>query len=345
MEDAMKSCKLSMVLMVCFQVAISYAQLPAPVGHWTFDEGEGYTTADVSGNGNDGMIWENGVTWTTDTPTGTGFALQFEGEEGAVDIGDPEILKIVGDITLAAWVKTDAATSQWHNIIVKGHGVGEIVLRLDGNGHPSQFWCGSYDTADHMVISYDLADELNTWIHLVGTYDDDNQLWTLYFNGEWVSDTFDPIGAVAVDRGWAIGARASADGTYPTERHYTGCIDDVCIYDVPLSEDEVLQLYQEITTGVEQKTQALPGHYSLCQNYPNPFNPTTTIEYTLKVNGKVRISVYDLTGKEVVVLADGIRSAGNHEVRFDGANLTSGIYFYKLQTAEQVITRKMTLVK
>jgi hypothetical protein len=341
----MKNRNLVSVFIVCFQVAVSHAQLPEPVGRWAFDEGEGYTTADISGNGNDGTIWESGVAWTTDTPTGSGFALQFEGEQGAVDIGNPEILQLVGDITLAAWVKTDAATSQWHNIIVKGHGVGEIVLRLDGNGHPSQFWCGSYDNADHMVKSYDLVDELNTWIHLVGTYDSGNELWTLYFNGEWVADAFDPVGAVTVDRGWAIGARASADSTYPTERHYTGCIDDVRIYDAPLSESEVLQLYQEMTTVVEQKTQALPGQYNLCQNYPNPFNPTTTIDYTLKVNGKVRLSVYDLTGKEVAVLADGIRSAGNHEVRFDGASLTSGIYFYKLRTAEQVITRKMTLVK
>ncbi len=343
----MKSCKLVLMFMVCFQVAISYAQLPEPVGHWTFDEGEGFTTADVSGNGNDGTIWESGVTWTTDTPTGTGYALEFADEQGAVDIGDPEILQIVGDITLSAWIKTGEATSQWHNIIAKGHGTGEIVLRLDGNEHPSQIWCGSYDTADHMVMSYDLADELDTWIHLIGTYDSGVELWTLYINGEWVSETYDPVGAVTVsDRGWAIGARASADGTYPTERHFTGSIDDVRIYDVPMGETEAVQLYQEAsTTKVEQKDLALPSQYNLSQNYPNPFNPTTSISYGLKVNGKVRLSVYDLTGKEVAVLVDGIQTAGNHEVQFDGTNLTSGIYFYKLQTAEKVITRKMTLIK
>ena len=342
----MSSCRLLLVFMVCFLAAKSYAQLPQPVGHWPFDEGTGFITADVSDNGNDGTIWESGVTWTTDTPTGTGFALQFEDQQGAVDIGDPEILQIVGDITLAAWVKTDAATGQWHNIIVKGHGAGEIVLRLDGNGHPSQFWCGSYDNQDHMVKSFDLVDELNTWIHLVGTYNTGSALWTLYLNGEWIADAIDEVGAVTEsDRGWAIGARASANGIYPTERHFTGYIDDVRIYDVPLEEAEVMQLYREITSSVGQRKQTLPDRQNLSQNYPNPFNPTTTIAYALKVSGKVRLCVYDLTGKEVAVLADGIQTAGNHEVQFNGVELTSGIYFYKLETTEQVITRKMTLIK
>ena len=90
---------------------------------------------------------------------------------------------------------------------------------------------------------------------------------------------------------------------------------------------------------------ATPLDYELAQNYPNPFNPTTTIDYALRVNGKVRLSVYDLMGKEVALLVDGIQSAGNHEVQFSGANLTSGVYFYKLRADDQVITRKMILVK
>ena len=96
---------------------------------------------------------------------------------------------------------------------------------------------------------------------------------------------------------------------------------------------------------VEPIDGSMPNEFRLEQNYPNPFNPTTTIAYALQVKGKVKLSVYDLMGKEVAVLVDGIQSAGNHEVRFSGANLTSGVYFYKLQAAEQVITRKMMLLK
>lgn len=97
-------------------------------------------------------------------------------------------------------------------------------------------------------------------------------------------------------------------------------------------------------TSVTQLKNPFPNQFELSQNYPNPFNPTTMIAYALPSSGKVRLSVYDLMGKEVAVLVDGIQRAGNHEVQFDGANLASGIYFYKLQFADQVITRKMTLI-
>jgi len=101
-----------------------------------------------------------------------------------------------------------------------------------------------------------------------------------------------------------------------------------------------------LVTGVEEKKPApVVDSYSLEQNYPNPFNPSTTIFYSLKSNGKVRLSVYDLMGREVAVLVDGNQSSGRHDVAFSGANLTSGIYFYKLQTASEVITKKMTLMK
>jgi hypothetical protein len=103
-------------------------------------------------------------------------------------------------------------------------------------------------------------------------------------------------------------------------------------------------MYEPSGTAVSQKS-AIKKNFALFQNYPNPFNPTTTIAYTLRVDGQVWLSVYDLKGKEVAVLVDDIQSAGSHEARFSGANLTSGIYIYKLVTADQVVTRKMMLLK
>jgi len=86
-------------------------------------------------------------------------------------------------------------------------------------------------------------------------------------------------------------------------------------------------------------------NFGLAQNYPNPFNPATTIPYSLKTSGKVRLSVYDMMGKEVAVLVDGIMPAGSYTAQFSGSNLSSGIYFCKLQTADNVMTSKMTMVK
>jgi flagellar hook assembly protein FlgD len=84
----------------------------------------------------------------------------------------------------------------------------------------------------------------------------------------------------------------------------------------------------------------------LHQNYPNPFNPSTSIEFQLSKSSVVTLTVYDLRGVRVRVLALNEKmDAGMHKVTFDGSNLSSGIYLYKLETPEFVQTRKMVLLK
>jgi hypothetical protein len=92
-------------------------------------------------------------------------------------------------------------------------------------------------------------------------------------------------------------------------------------------------------------TQLKPSVFSLGQNYPNPFNPSTKILYTLQSMDKVRLSVFDVLGREVSVLVNDVQSAGQHEVTFIGGNLSSGIYFYKLQAGNRASTKKMILLK
>jgi len=85
--------------------------------------------------------------------------------------------------------------------------------------------------------------------------------------------------------------------------------------------------------------------FALAQNYPNPFNPTTNIRYELKTAGMVRLSVYDMLGRQVATLVNEVQSEGPQVVSFDAGNMTSGVYFYKLEAGDQVFTRKMTLLK
>jgi hypothetical protein len=348
----MKNCTSFLVCITFFLVPLVFAQLPNPVGHWTFEEGDGYTTADVSGNGNDGMIWNEGVNWSTDTPTGTGYSLEFAGKTGGVYIGDPEILQIVGDITLAAWIKTGPATENWQNIIVKGHGIGENVLRLDGNGHPSQIWCGSYDNTDHMVKSYELSDfEFDRWLHAVGTYSSIDGVWTLYFDGEFVDQVADITGAVTVDRGWAIGARApDSTGIFPTERHFEGLIDDARIYNVALTEVEVAALYEQSLTAVENQSTFIPANFALSQNYPNPFNPQTRIDYQVPQAANVNIAVYNIMGQLVTTLVDEVKNPGHYSVSWNiagqnGLRVSSGVYIARMVSNNYSATRKLILLK
>ena len=99
------------------------------------------------------------------------------------------------------------------------------------------------------------------------------------------------------------------------------------------------------TTDIRPVGDVLPASYSLKQNYPNPFNPATTIEYALPASGQVTLTVFNLLGQEVAVLANGVQSAGVHAVRFDARELNSGVYFYRLEGSGFRNTRKMLLLK
>ncbi|MCH8568233.1 MAG: T9SS type A sorting domain-containing protein [Balneolales bacterium] len=89
----------------------------------------------------------------------------------------------------------------------------------------------------------------------------------------------------------------------------------------------------------------LPLSYELYQNYPNPFNPGTQISFHLPHSDAAAIRVYTVDGRYISTLADGVFSAGTHQVYFDASALSSGIYLYRLETRAEVITRKMTLIK
>lgn len=88
-----------------------------------------------------------------------------------------------------------------------------------------------------------------------------------------------------------------------------------------------------------------PLTFDLAQNYPNPFNPSTSIKYSVPEASNVKLSVYNLVGEEVAVLVNGFVQAGTFEVSFDASNLSTGVYLYKLQSANSVQTKKMMLLK
>jgi photosystem II stability/assembly factor-like uncharacterized protein len=87
------------------------------------------------------------------------------------------------------------------------------------------------------------------------------------------------------------------------------------------------------------------NEFSLSQNYPNPFNPTTSLQYAISSRQFVTLKVYDLLGREVAILVNEEKPAGEYEVEFNGANLPSGIYFYQLKAGEYIETRKMVLLR
>lgn len=90
---------------------------------------------------------------------------------------------------------------------------------------------------------------------------------------------------------------------------------------------------------------AIPKEFNLSQNFPNPFNPSTEIHYELPTSVKVILKIYDVLGNEIETLINSEEPAGYYNYNFNGTNLPSGVYFYRLKAGDYVQTKKMILLK
>lgn len=110
--------------------------------------------------------------------------------------------------------------------------------------------------------------------------------------------------------------------------------------------------WREVGGGASESVGSVPAKVALNQNYPNPFNPATVIRYELPTAGAVKLSIFDVLGREVATLVNECRDAGIYEVMFNASSLSSGTYFYRLESRSScsragllVETKKMILVK
>ncbi|MBZ0203530.1 MAG: T9SS type A sorting domain-containing protein [Ignavibacteria bacterium] len=148
--------------------------------------------------------------------------------------------------------------------------------------------------------------------------------WTNYFEGGDRHILVLGIGRVRTDQ---YGAQFSTGHTLQ------GCLINGVLYG-----DTSLVSINQISTEI-------PENFSLSQNYPNPFNPATHIGFRIADFGLVRIIVYDALGREVQTLVNQELQPGTYEVDFDGSNLPSGVYYYKLESESFTETKKMVLLK
>ena len=98
-------------------------------------------------------------------------------------------------------------------------------------------------------------------------------------------------------------------------------------------------------TAIGDEGSAQPEGFALSQNYPNPFNPSTTIDYAIPSAASVQLKVYDMLGREVATLVQADQAPGAYSVRFDGRNLSSGVYYYTLKAGAFVSTKTLILLK
>jgi hypothetical protein len=117
--------------------------------------------------------------------------------------------------------------------------------------------------------------------------------------------------------------------------------------------ESVYQVWSSIinisSVGINKISEIIPGNFDLSQNYPNPFNPKTKIRYNVPASSDVTLNIYNINGKLVHTLVNGYHSPGEYEVDFDfnnaGIEISSGVYFYRLQSGSNVISKKMILTK
>jgi Secretion system C-terminal sorting domain len=183
------------------------------------------------------------------------------------------------------------------------------------------------DTTRH-VYSFDANAQRTS--DLVQKLSDDQGNLTSLWHYSWLDSSWTPSDIMLVFRGYGYLGTAtdSAGNSYYFGQGYSFAFT-----------------HRLVTTGIALEGGHGPASYTLSQNYPNPFNPNTTIEYEVPMSSEVRLSVYDMLGREVSVLVNEKRDAGIHEVQFEASHLASGVYLYRLQAGSYAGTRKLVLVR
>jgi hypothetical protein len=228
----------------------------------------------------------------------------------------------------------------------------------DNSGTASSF----YHTASYNVTAYQTL-EVDFWFKMV-SMETNEDFWVQYFNGTtWQTvATFARAGSILNNTYYhQVVTISSSSYTFPTNAKLRFMCDasdnndDVYIDEIEFrglpSAALLAKGGNSLSAAVLSAAETLPASFKLYPNHPNPFNPTTNIRFELPNEALVQLTVYDIVGREVAQLVNSQKPAGKHEVLFDGAALTSGIYYYRLEVQSLtearrfVEVRKMALLK
>lgn len=280
--------------------------------------------------------------WQVTQTGGSNFNATLELNFTSTDYSGTTIIDPVTDIVLAA-VKHGALPWAPYPVTVTGpDGNGVYTATLTGINQFSEFTLvGPYTPLPVQMSSFS-ANATNEGIQIMWRVE--SEINNLRFN-LYRSTEKDVVGTVVA----SIEGRGTTAEPM-TYRFMDRSVEDGVTYFYSISDVDIdgsEHFYHRVATAVAgfNPSSAVIEKYALHQNYPNPFNPTTEISFTIRENGFVTMTVYDLQGREVSKLVNGKYIAGTHRVSFDGSNLPTGVYVYKLQTNQFTTLKKMLLVK
>lgn len=223
----------------------------------------------------------------------------------------------------------------------KGAGARDgYILKIDLNGNliwdktygaeRSDQFGGIVETTDGNIIAVGISitrvttqEQFNS-AYMVKTSSDGTQIWSQIYGGE-LEDSFAKVRITNDGGAICVGSTASFSSK-----------NDIYLVKVGSSG---------VVSGINDENAVLPASFRLEQNYPNPFNPITRIKYQVASIENTSLKVYDILGREVKTLINKLLHPGSYEVEFDGGDLPSGVYFYRLNSGEFVQTKKMLLIK
>lgn len=166
-------------------------------------------------------------------------------------------------------------------------------------------------------------------------------VWFDFYSGDNFVERI--LAVTDIDEAFNLNFQCQIPAVVPDPSCYIVMLD-TCVQQITLMYCGMSDTTDVFTVGANDQP-VIAREFALDQNYPNPFNPTTTIEYTVPNDGQVELSIFNLSGQRIATLFSGNATAGAHRVNWDGSAIATGMYFYRLQMGNQVLTRKMLLMK
>ncbi len=329
------------------------------LAEYNFEEGEGTTIHNEVDNNNNLDLNINStlsVEWIThginiSNPTNISSILPV------FEINDS--INKYNQFSVELWFSSsDQIQSNSATILTISNNSNEKNLNVDQNLNGFDFNVRTTGTNLEGIPAFNFETQLNesSLTHLILTRDE-KAIEKIYVNGELSDSNTLIYGDLS---NWDSNYKLAIGNNFLQNQPWLGNIYYLAIYKRELNNIEVQHNYsmgESGVTDVNDNSNNLPNEYVLSQNYPNPFNPRTTIKYSIPSNVKsetlptgrqeaeVKLIVYDVLGKEIKILINQEQQSGNYEVNFNGAGLSSGIYYYQLKTNDFVQTKKMILLK
>ncbi|MCH7722683.1 MAG: T9SS type A sorting domain-containing protein [Bacteroidetes bacterium] len=294
---------------------------------------------DESGYNNHGTV--NGAALVADRFGNPNSAYQFDGINDYIKVPNSESLNFKNSITVSFWIKAGEFFER--EAYPLSHGNWEYRWKVSITDKRIRW---TIIRPDSVIKDLDSETELtlNNLYNVTTVYNGSD--YEIYINGKLDALSSFSGSILQTNIDFMIGQVLPGDNRY----NFKGVLDDIRIYNYALSIQEIINLYDIVTTVAEEWNNLIPDQNELFQNYPNPFNSSTIIFYQVKDAAPVSLEIYDILGNRIRSLVNEYKLAGYYTDYWDGKDdngrqVPSGIYFYTLKTKNYNRTKKLVLLK